>query len=452
MPPVVNSIDKEAFFNCTRLAYLEIPAGLEYIGRNAFKDCVSLQNVRFLGECDGLVIDSQAFHSCRNLEYIYLPDGSRNIGNYAFSDCRNMKVIHIPPTVEEIADNAFNGCRSTLVISGNAGSYAETYAIEHGITFENESVWIHVENATYAEDNNGLPVVFALSFESAETEEEAVLAAFHDGLPIVDMWEATVLPVKAKRIVMPLMLESFVSDNSIACEELVFRRELEGFAFWINDYEGMDSAVKSIRNIEFSNGSKDFSVLENSFSGTGVRELHLPENLKYVKQEAFAFCPNLETVIFPDEIESMGPRCFRESPSLREIALPDGDIDLCCIFAGCSQLETVVLPESVKSLPFCAFANCVSLKDVWIYSRDWELEYEADDSIFHYSLEKYYNPSFKVDDAADWWESILHTWENHLPHPFADSPNVTIHGYAGSATEDFCSEWGLNFEPIPEDE
>ncbi|MBQ3574183.1 MAG: leucine-rich repeat protein, partial [Clostridia bacterium] len=451
LPPVVTDIGNLAFFNCQQLSYLEIPAGLKYIGGRAFKDCVSLQAVRFLGDCEGLAIGTEAFGYCKSMEYIYLPDGTASIGSYAFSECRNMKVIHIPPTVNEIADDAFAGCRSTLVISGSAGSYAEAYAIEHGITFENESVWIHVESAFIAENSDGLPIALALSYESAEAEE-AVLASFCNGLPVVQMWEPTVIPVKAKRIVMPLMLESFVSDNGIDCEELVFRRELEQFAFWLNDYEGMDSAVKSIRNIEFSNGTQNFWVLENGFSGTGVREVRLPANLMYVEQEAFAYCPNLETVIFPDVIEFMDARCFRESPALKEIELPEGDISLCCIFAGCRQLETVILPESVKSLPFCSFAGCTSLKDVWIYSRELELEYETSVSHFHYELEKYYDPDFEAYDGTDLWTSILHTWETHLPHPFADSPSLTIHGYAGSDVEAFCSEWGLNFEPIPENE
>ncbi|MBE5804892.1 MAG: hypothetical protein E7316_10330 [Clostridiales bacterium] len=443
-------IEKQAFIDCYRMNYLEIPAGLQYIGEGAFRGCSTLQTVRFNGECEGLVIDAEAFNACSSMQYMYLPDGTRSIGQYAFGGCKSLKVIHIPPSVQEIAGDAFAGCGRDLIISGSAGSVAEMYAIANAIAFENESAWIHVEDAVCEADNNGLPVARAVAFEPAEAGEEAVLASFYEGLPVVEMWEATSVPVKAKRIVMPLLLESFVSDEVIACEEMVFRNELEGFAFWLEDYQSVESTGHAIGSIMFSDGSKELIILENGFSGTGIRELQLPENLTYVEQEAFAFCPELEKVAFPEEIESMAARCFRECPSLKAVELPRGDIDLCCMFAGCGQLETVVLPQSVRTLPFCAFANCGSLKDVWIYARELELDESAGVTFFHHSLAGYYDPDYEAEYGSDWAASIAHTRQAHLPHPFADSPDVTIHGYAGSATESLCRELGLNFEPIPE--
>ena len=451
LPPAVESIGANAFFSCRQLRYLEIPAGLRSIGEMAFYNCNSLHTLRFMGACDNLSIGKEAFSSCSSMEYICLPDGARSIGAYAFSSCTALKVIHIPPSVTEIADTAFADCRRGLVISGSAGSYAEAFAAENGMRFENESAWIAAENASVYENSDGMPVAAALSFAQSDAGEEAVLASFYDGVPIVEMMEATSLPVSAERIAMPLLLESFVSDDAPACEEIIFRSELEAFALWMDDYESMDSKARSITSIIFEDGDEDFILHENSFSGTGVQNLHLPENLEYVDHEAFACCPDLEEVVFPASIESMDARCFRDCPSLKSIVLPEGDIDPCCMFAGCSGLETVVLPESVDTLDICTFAGCSALKDVWILSRNLTLADTIDASYSHYTLEKYYNPDFEADYNADWEASIRNTLQSNLVHPFSDCRDVVIHGYEGSAVETLCREWGLIFEPVQED-
>ncbi len=54
------------------------------------------------------------------------------IYNKAFANCTNLSKIIIPQSVASIGDNAFEGC-DKLTIWCYAGSYAEAYAINHGI-------------------------------------------------------------------------------------------------------------------------------------------------------------------------------------------------------------------------------------------------------------------------------------------------------------------------------
>ena len=85
---------------------------------------------------------------------ITIPDGVTTIKDRTFWYCTSLTKVMIPDSVTEIADNAFNDCSDDLTIYGCIGSYAETYAKEHGIKFadiEEEPVVTEPETTTTPE-------------------------------------------------------------------------------------------------------------------------------------------------------------------------------------------------------------------------------------------------------------------------------------------------------------
>ena len=81
------------------------------------------------------VIEEEAFALCTSLQKVCVPSGAETISKGAFSGCESLVSILIPESVTEISPDAFTGC-TRLVILGEAGSYAEAYALEHNISFE----------------------------------------------------------------------------------------------------------------------------------------------------------------------------------------------------------------------------------------------------------------------------------------------------------------------------
>lgn len=67
--------------------------------------------------------------------WIKLSDNVTTIGNRAFGDCHNLTQIYIPPTATSIHPYAFEGVPQEMVIFGESGSEAETFANEHGYAF-----------------------------------------------------------------------------------------------------------------------------------------------------------------------------------------------------------------------------------------------------------------------------------------------------------------------------
>ena len=80
-------------------------------------------------------IENSAFLNCASLEELTLPDSVTSIGKNAFSGCKHLQRITIPASVTSIPRNAFKGCPKDLVIVGEPGSAAQTFA-EKYFTFE----------------------------------------------------------------------------------------------------------------------------------------------------------------------------------------------------------------------------------------------------------------------------------------------------------------------------
>ena len=99
----------------------------------AFSVCEQLETVNIPQSVTS--IESYAFEWCTSLVSLELPNNIESIGAGAFRECSSLEKIIIYDKCTLIYDDAFNGC-DKLTIYGIKGSYAEQYANEHNIPFE----------------------------------------------------------------------------------------------------------------------------------------------------------------------------------------------------------------------------------------------------------------------------------------------------------------------------
>ena len=164
----VNCIEDRVFANCSSLERIEIPSSVSYIAHGAFRNCSNLKkfivdsNNQKYSSRGGILYDKNneilicypggkigkiklpdsvveigayAFWECKNLEEIELLSNSvTHIGNGAFRNCSNLKKIELPESIISIGNGTFLGCRKLILIVVK-GSYAETYAKEHGLKY-----------------------------------------------------------------------------------------------------------------------------------------------------------------------------------------------------------------------------------------------------------------------------------------------------------------------------
>ena len=80
-------------------------------------------------------IGEEAFSYC-GISSIIIPKSVTTIGNMAFFECSNLNSVTIPKGVTSIGEGAFSYCSGELVIYGEKGSYAESYAKENKLIFK----------------------------------------------------------------------------------------------------------------------------------------------------------------------------------------------------------------------------------------------------------------------------------------------------------------------------
>ena len=114
------------------LGWETVPDGTTVISEGAFQGNTTIREIILPDSLKE--IQANAFENCGNLERVVLPEGVVAIGDGAFQNCPNLQEVVIPKTVTQIGTDAFKGCPN-LIIFGEEGSFAQTYAEENGISF-----------------------------------------------------------------------------------------------------------------------------------------------------------------------------------------------------------------------------------------------------------------------------------------------------------------------------
>lgn len=101
---------------------------------------------------------------------------------------------------------------------------------------------------------------------------------------------------------------------------------------------GLKAWVKAIDDLRYS----DFNISGNKLlKYIGVsRVVVVPNEIKYIRDEAFKNCVNLESIIIPEGVEYIGDYAFE----------------------NCYNLENISLPQSLKKVGYNAFWHCPRLK------------------------------------------------------------------------------------------
>ena len=153
---VVDSIDDFAFYGCSTLTAVTIPASVKQIGDRAFAKCPELTAMSVdrrnnvydsRSNCNAIVrktdntviaacsattlnnvmsaIGPYAFYGCSKLENITISSPITKIGYEAFGGCTSLRAITIPANMTELGYRAFAGCDelSTIIVSANNSRY-----------------------------------------------------------------------------------------------------------------------------------------------------------------------------------------------------------------------------------------------------------------------------------------------------------------------------------------
>ena len=318
----LNAIRRRAFYGCSALESIEIPASVTELGgytssntlyngvtnpAEVFYGCTSLETVTFLGS-NIKVFGTKMFYNCSSLESINLErlTGLTGIGESAFYGCASLESITIPESVTTLGKALFQGCKElkTAVVNSAANLSEDMF--------------------------NGCSALSSVTLNSSI--KQIGNSAFEACTSLVG-----------------ITLPSELQDLGVASSYLTD----------VNVFYGC-TALESIRIPE---GVEVIGA--NTFYGcSNLSDVQLGNNIVTIYDSAFRDCTSLASIDLPDNLVNLGV-----SSNITSSSTSVSNSSSSYVFAG-SGLTSISIPATVKGLGAYAFQNCGALTSVVFEGAD----------------------------------------------------------------------------------
>lgn len=345
------TIDESAFYSCSSLKKVVFNNGFDRIATDAFRLCEALESVEILNnDGNNSTIDSWAFRSCSSLKEIHIPEGVERINMYAFSYCY-LKTIELPTSLKYLYESFTDSEEIVLIYNG---SEKQWNSIEKADLIRYKKVNFKIlegkcgDNVTYrladgVLDIDGFGDMWNYRYQlKKETPWEAVRDKItkiniHEGITRIG-WYAFSHCDAVEEITIPDGVTSIGENAFLGCTGL--------------------------ENVVFPDSLK--TIEEGAFyKCSSLKELNLSEGIESIGVDAFRECIELETALLPDSITKLGEASFEDCQKLINLKIPNGILSINNAFRG-TGLETIVIPNGVVEIGENAFDSCSSLKNVTI--------------------------------------------------------------------------------------
>ena len=371
IPASVNTIDADAFKDCTGLKKVTLTTTLEQFPTDAFTTTDQLHPLKFefemaLGSSDA--VSASFAQNCKAITSVTIGEDVKTIGMYAFQDCPFIKSVTIPSSVEEINANAFG------IANPNYTSALTDVTVEW-----DTPITIETQYDPFSRDAQGAHKQIKLHVPYGKES----LYSSHS------YWGTFDISVD----------NMFTDANGIKYR----LNSNEGVSFAsVAGYQGTETSLNIPRSITVGGTTYpvtavDWYAFTSADGNSTLERVTLPESIKNIYEGAFYGLPNLAKVVIPASVESVDPKAFfgyegfvRSVPldveivgfgydprsnvvkeSLFENLTDVNSVTLVNIYAigdkafkNCSSLESITIPTTVRSIARSAFDGTTSLTKV----------------------------------------------------------------------------------------
>ena len=412
---IVNSIENDAFNDCSALTSIVIPNSVTFIGKGAFYGCSSLTSITIPSSIT--TIGGHAFLGCSSLSIINIPNSVTFIGPHAFDtsyitsikveatntiydsrdNCNaiietatNTLIIGcqctiIPNSITSIGDNAFDGCSSlTNIIIPHSVTKIGEFAFSDCPSLA--SIKVETENAIYdsREDCNAIieTATNTLVFGCKNTFIPNNVTSIGDyafgsctSITFISI-PNSVTKIGKRAFYECSSLTSISIPNSII--------SIGGGAFEnsgiYNNNSNWEEGVLYINNCIVA-AKEDLCGIYTIRDNTrligdyafryceSLKKITIPDSVTSIGKYAFTECSSLASIIIPNSVTNIDEGAFHECSSLCSIVLPNGIKSIkCSTFSSCFDLTSIILPNSISRIEDYAFYDCSSLTSITIPS------------------------------------------------------------------------------------
>ena len=357
IPDTVEVVGESAFENNQKVQFVVIPKSVKRLDAYVFWGCNNLEEV-VLGK--GLTtVDEYSFAGCTGLKQITIPENIQSIDAQAFAGCVNLTDIYIPATVTGIAEDAFLNC-DNVTIHADEGSVAAQFAQK------------------LAEQKNRDPLVTAAPVQTptavsrpdtqATTEPVSTATPAPVATPVPSNVLGSTIIVGNHALVMVHPGEEKVQQGYTepeAGQETGEEQDITAETENGKVPEWMYYRNQSVSAVTIPEGTTEIGRF--AFSRSSLRTVTIPEGVTVIDYAAFYHCDNLDNVILPDTVNTVGAKAFTHTgwmDDFEENSMDDFLISGDILVAYKGNLPEVVIPDGVRVIAEEAFRNHTELKKV----------------------------------------------------------------------------------------
>ena len=369
MSTVSVCVDSQCLYTELRKAIISTNS----IGEEAFAGCTALEKVTLSENLEN--IDRAAFNNTSNLVDINLPKSIKTLGTAFAFDCPGIKTIDLP-NLETIGYGAFSYLPELVEVKDLGKITTLPY--------------------NYVQFNNAYRYMGA--FRSCEKLEKVVLPetlvdiqgfAFYD--------DSNLSEINLPESIINISEGAFAKTTNLALDNINLPN-LET----IGDGVFYESAIKSVINLgKITNlYGRYTNIYNNGYEYVGtfakcrqLEEVILPKTLTTIGEGAFRLCTSLKSIEIPESVEKIADSAFAYS-GLDSIIIADGvriigksafyttkitgaifnsfvtssSDNNAEPFRDCTELEFILLGENATEIQYLTFRGCTKLKTVIVLS------------------------------------------------------------------------------------
>ncbi len=327
IPEGIERIGKSSFFDKRGIISVKFPSTLKEIESRAFRNCISLEAVVFGQE--QAVIHEDAFKNCSSLKEVCVLGG----GSYGMEGISGVFGEEIPALVRTIQKQVLGNFRlSGSVLLKYLGNESRV-VVPEGVS--------HIAEEAFAGNETVDRVILPQSVE------EIGAGAFRNCLTL----QVVNFPSQLKYIGTGAfencvkLLRALLPDKLERVEDQVFKR------------------CRRLKELSLGEGVR--AIGEQAFYGcTSLSEVHFSDHLVFVGGMAFYRCRSLREVQLPKGIETVGNLAFAQS-GVEKVRMEGNARGYGTdIFSRCLSLSTIAIGKDVSHIPDKLAYGCTALKQV----------------------------------------------------------------------------------------
>ena len=339
-----------------------IPETVTVVNKEAFKNCVGLQNIDFPESLTK--IGGSAFWGC-GIKKAIIPDTVSEIGQHAFRECSSLEEVRLPSSLTSL-DHTFYDCTALKSIEIPASVTKFTYWTLYNCT-SLESIRVAAGNTVYdsredcnaiIETKNNKLLCGCMNTVIPNTVEEIDSNAFLNCTGL----KSITIPVSVKKMGI------CVFEGCTGLTSLEIPASVEYIPGCITKGCINLKKIKVDPNNPKYDSREDCNAIiwtEKNWMIAACSCTTIPSSV--TKLGGYEGQTELESIVIPDTVTEIGSDAFKGCTSLKSIEIP-ASVTLIesGAFEGCTSLVNMTIPKTVKEVEWNIFHNCTNLESVEI--------------------------------------------------------------------------------------